>query len=91
MPLDHRLVNVSSRDMELHHMISKLAQKHNVGVEAVVDTPIKLVEDMVLAKRATPFILLNSPATGVLAELSPANKNLFQYCETPPDDTIKLL
>ncbi|QPC70485.1 hypothetical protein HYE68_001237 [Fusarium pseudograminearum] len=75
-------VNASSRDMELHHMISKLAQKYSVGVEAVVDTPIKLIEDTILARQArqaTPFILLNSPATGVLAELSPANKILFQY------------
>ncbi|PCD34396.1 hypothetical protein FGRA07_08714 [Fusarium graminearum] len=83
IPLNHhRLVNASSRDMELHQMISKLAQKYSVGVDAVPDTPIKLVEDTILARQArqaTPFILLNSPATGVLAELSPTNKILFQY------------
>lgn len=80
--------------MELHQMISKLAQKYSVGVDAVPDTPIKLVEDTILARQArqaTPFILLNSPATGVLAELSPTNKILFQYCETPLDHTFMLL
>ncbi|KAL6917167.1 hypothetical protein FSST1_008662 [Fusarium sambucinum] len=77
--VNHRLVNASSRDIKLHDMILTPAQIHSVAVEAVADTSLKPVGDTVVARQAVPFLLLNSPSTGALAELSPTNKSLFQY------------
>ncbi|RGP69159.1 arginine metabolism regulation ii [Fusarium sporotrichioides] len=74
IPLNHRLVNASSRDIELYHMISTPAHI----VQKLADTPFKPVKDTVLAKQS-PLLLLNPPATGAFAELSTANKSLFQY------------
>ncbi|KPA39051.1 arginine metabolism regulation protein ii [Fusarium langsethiae] len=78
IPLNHRLVNASSRDIELYHMISTPAQIHSVAVQKLADTPSKPVEDTALAKQS-PLLLLNPPATRAFAELSTANKSLFQY------------
>jgi hypothetical protein len=82
-PVHHRLVNASSRDVKLHEMILTSAQIHSVAIESVADTIFEPVEDIVFTKQAGPSLLLNSPSTGVIAELSPANKSLFQYCEIP--------
>ncbi|OBS24335.1 hypothetical protein FPOA_04880 [Fusarium poae] len=79
VPVHHRLVNASSRDVKLHEMILTSAQIHSVAIESVADTIFEPVEDIVFTKQAGPSLLLNSPSTGVIAELSPANKSLFQY------------
>lgn len=82
-PTGHRLVNAFSRDIELHDWLLSSTSIYGVTALEGVDTSSKYFDNRVFEKQTTPLLLLKSPTEGVISQLSPSKRGLFQYCKTP--------